>query len=137
MFNWIAGLFTPVNKLVETLDLKGNQKQSLINALAEIQASANEKLIDLEKAALTAQTERIVAESKSENFLQANWRPFLSVSLGIAIILAAYGIGKPSDQLYHLTEIVIGINMSSRGLEKVASVGGLGSIVKNITGKLK
>lgn len=132
ILGFISGLFKPATDIVNSLDIPGNKKRELQNALAEIQAKANEKLIDLEMAAIEGQTRRIEAEAKSENFLQANWRPASSLALIIAIIAASYGIGDPGDQLYHLAELVIGINMSSRGLEKVAKVGGLGAIVKGL-----
>lgn len=130
MFKWISSLFKPANDIIETLDISGNKKDALRNELAKIQADLSKDLVELNKAAIEAHSKIIESESKSENILQANWRPAVSVTLALCIILAAYGIGSPSPQLYDLAEIILTGHIASRGLEKVANAGGLGSIIK-------
>ena len=119
---WLLNLFSPATKLVEALDIPGNKKRELLNQLAAIQKDANEHILEFERALVAEQTKRIEAESKSEGWLQRSWRPLSSLSLVIAIIAAAYGIGNPGPELYHLAEIIIGVNVGGRSLEKVASV---------------
>lgn len=126
MINFLTKLISPLFGTIDKLDISGNAKQQIKNELAAIQKEANEHILEFEKALVQEQTKRIEAESKSDGWLQKNWRPISSLSLVIAIIAAAYGIGKPGPELYHLAEIIIGVNMGGRTLEKVASVVKLG-----------
>ena len=122
LFNWISNLFTPATKLIETLDVSGNKKNELLNELAKIQEQANSKLIELEKISSEALTARIQAESQSDSLIAKNWRPACSILLVICLVLSAYGIGDPREELWRLAEIIIGVAGGGRSLEKIASV---------------
>lgn len=130
MLNWIVNLFTPATKLIESLDVSGTKKQELINELAKIQADLSKDILELNKTALETHAKMVESEAKSENILQANWRPTVSLVLASCLILAAYGIGNPSPLLYDLAEIILTGHIASRGMEKVANAGGLGSIIR-------
>lgn len=130
MLQWIVSLFTPATKLVESLDLKGNQKQQILNELARIQSEYSAKIIELEQTKIETHAKLVEAESKSEHWIVYTWRPLCSVFIVIALGLSAYGIGSPSEGLFDLASIILGGTIGGRSIEKIAKAGGLGAVIK-------
>lgn len=126
VFKWIGQAFGLIETTIKESDISGNQKQNLLNKLAELQAGANKDILEFEMANINALTERIKAESQSESLITRNWRPVCSILLVGCLILSAYGIGNPKAELWHLAEIIIGVAGGGRSLEKIASVINLG-----------
>ncbi len=121
MFKWIASLFTPVNEVLKTIDVSGNDKRKLENAFAEMQAELYKNAIDLEKAKLDAHSKIIAAESQSASWIGRNWRPTVSLTLVTMCIVSTFGILTLTEQFWELTMLLVTGHSASRGFEKIAN----------------
>jgi len=125
-FSFITNLFKPAAKLVDNLHTSTEEKMTLKNELAGIQAKANEHFLELAKAELEARQAIIVAESQSSHWLQGNWRPICSIALILIVVLDSFGIVAASEELYTLATAFLGLYGAGRSIEKSASVIKLG-----------
>jgi hypothetical protein len=110
LFNWIGDLFGGATKLVDELRVDEEEKGKLRNELAKIQSQMHEKSVELMKA-----------ESASDHFIVAAWRPICSLTIIALIVSDAYGWAKAPAQIYDLAEVFLGVYGGSRGLEKIVS----------------
>jgi hypothetical protein len=128
ILSWISSLFTPVNKIIDTLDVSGNKKIELKNQFAEIQTSYSEKILEFEKARLEMIAKVQTAETQSSHWLTANWRPMVSIVLVAIALLSSFGVGQPDQNFWNLTEIFLGAYTGGRSLEKIASAVKIGKV---------
>lgn len=130
IFDTIGAWLNPISKTVDNLHTSKEEKMQLQNQLAEIQAQANAKFLELELAALEARKEVMIAESQSNSWLQANWRPIASLTLlGLVVMqcLANWIWDIPmSSPLFTLATGFLGIYAGGRSVEKTARVNKLG-----------
>lgn len=126
-FSFITNLFKPAADLVDELHFSGEEKAEskakllqLKNELANIQASANEKFLDLEMAALQAKKEVMIAESQSTSLLQSAWRPLCSILLISLVVLDSFSIVHANENLYTLAMSFLGLYGAGRSVEKAA-----------------
>lgn len=61
------------------------------------------------------------AETTSAHLITAIWRPVCSIVLILLIILESFGLCELNDKVYEITQILLGVYASSRGLEKITS----------------
>lgn len=122
MLNWIRGLFTPVNDVLNTLDVSGNDKRRLENAFAEIQANLYTQAIELEKAKLDAHAKVVQAESQHASWVGRNWRPIASCGLLTICVLSTFDLFAIKDELWDLSMWIIVGHGASRGIEKTAAI---------------
>jgi len=126
MFKWITNLFKPAADLIDEIHVSDEERMQLQNKLAEIQASANAKFIELAKAELDARTEMIKAEAQSKYWLQGNWRPICSMALILIIVLDSFDFVTATPELYTLATAFLGVYGAGRSFEKTAAVNKLG-----------
>lgn len=121
MIKWIAGLFSPVNDVLKTIDVSGNDRRKIENAFQEMQASMYTQVVELEKAKLDAHAKIIQAESQSASWIGRNWRPSVSLTLVGLCIISEFGFITTTERLWELTMILVAGHGASRGFEKIAS----------------
>lgn len=126
LFSFIGDIFKPAAKLVDDLNTSTEEKLILKNELASIQAQANEKLLELEMAALNARKEIAIAEANSSNWLTASWRPISSMVLISVMGLAAFGIADVTPEFIDFAKVFTVGYAGGRSLEKVAKITKLG-----------
>ena len=120
IFSFIAGIFTPAAKLIDDLVTSDEERLQLRNEFAVIQEKVNSKVIELEKARLDAMAKVEVSEASSMHWLRGNWRPIVSLTLVLLIVLHSFKAVELGPQVYDLAEIFLGGYVGSRGLEKIA-----------------
>lgn len=126
MFKWISQIFKPATKLIDELHTSKEEKMQLRNELANIQAQANAKFIELAKAELETRSTMAKAEAASDSWLQQSWRPVASLILLGLVVVMTLDLVPFRSELYHLTMAFLGISSWGRGTEKTARVGKLG-----------
>lgn len=126
LLNFISDIFNPVSKIVDDIHVSDEERMQLRNELAKIQGSAMEKMTELEKTAIEAQSKVQVAEANSKHWLQGNWRPLTSLILVGLIVLGSFGLVEVGKEIYDLAEIFLGAYTASRGAEKVSAALKLG-----------
>jgi len=126
IFSFISNIFKPATDLVDNLHTSTEEKLELRNKLAEVQESANAKLVELEKARLEAISKVQVAEAGSKYAITATWRPICSMIIVAIVLLASFDLAHPNEQFYELAKVFLGVYGSGRSLEKLGSVLKLG-----------
>jgi hypothetical protein len=125
IFAFISGIFAPAAKMVDDLNTSEEEKLTLRNELASIEAGVTSKAIELEKAQSEAKASVMVAEAGSEGFITRSWRPIIMLGLFVLVILDHFKIGSMSSMNPELFEIfkygVIGIG-GGRSAEKIATI---------------
>jgi hypothetical protein len=125
LFSWIKSIFTPVDSILKTIDVSGNDRKKLENAFAQMQADVYAGAIDIEKSKMEAYTKLVAAESQSPHWIAANWRPIASLSLVMLSTYLCYMLGD-IEAIIDLTKIIVGGHVGGRSLEKVAAALKLG-----------
>lgn len=94
----ISGIFKPAAELVDDLHTSEEEKLTLRNELAQIQAliisrltELIEKKLELESKLIQSQAAIIIAESKSDSWLTRTWRPLGMMILLMLTVFAALG----------------------------------------------
>lgn len=118
---WITSLFSPVNDVLKTIDVSGNDKRKLENAFSEMQATLYTQVVELEKAKLEAHSKIIAAESQSASWIGRNWRPTVSLTLVVMCILSTFDLLTLTEQFWELTMLLVTGHSASRGFEKIAN----------------
>ena len=126
IFSFISNLFKPAADLVDELHVSDEERGKLKNELAQIQAQAQKQMLDYEAKVVEARSKLMVAEAQSPHLITAIWRPVACLCLITIVVLASFGIGKPDNQVYELTKILLGAYASGRTLEKVVKVSKFG-----------
>ncbi len=126
IFSWVSNIFNPVVNLVDELHVSDEERGKLRNELAQIQASAQSRLIELEKSKVEALSKLQQAEASSKYFITATWRPICSVAIVGLIIAGSFGIVTLTQDIYDLASIFLGTYAGGRSLEKLGSVLKLG-----------
>ena len=126
IFSFISNLFKPAADLVDSLHVSDEERGKLKNELAQIQAQAQKQMLDYEAKVVEARSKLMVAEAQSPHLITAIWRPVACLCLITIVVLASFGIGKPDNQVYELTKILLGAYASGRTLEKVVKVSKFG-----------
>ena len=126
IFSFISNLFKPAADLVDSLHVSDEERGKLKNELAQIQAQAQKQMLDYEAKVVEARSKLMVAEAQSPHLITAIWRPVACLCLITIGVLASFGIGKPDNQVYELTKILLGAYASGRTLEKVVKVSKFG-----------
>jgi hypothetical protein len=124
--SFVGGLFKPASELIDDLHTSEEERLKLKNKLAEIQASVQTKLIELETKQLEVAQKVIIAESKSDSTFTKNWRPVTIVLLITLVILGAFKVIETPSEIWKLLEGFLYVYGGSRGLEKISSTLKLG-----------
>ncbi len=125
IFAFISGIFAPAAKMVDDLNTSEEEKLTLRNELANIEAGVTSKAIELEKAQAEAKASVMVAEATSDGFITRSWRPIIMLGLFGLVILDHFQIGTMGAMNPELFDIfkygVIGIG-GGRSAEKIAKI---------------
>jgi len=122
ILSFIGDIFKPAADLVDELHVSDEERLTLRNKLAEIQANAQAKMIELEQAKVEAQMKIQVAEQRSGNWLSSSWRPLASLAIVTLIILGSFGVVTVTQDIYDLASVFLTGYAGARGAEKIASV---------------
>jgi hypothetical protein len=123
--SFISNIFAPASKMVDDLHTSEEEKLTLRNELANIQAGVTTKALELEKAQAEAKASVMVAEATSDGFITRSWRPMIMLGLFVLVILDHFQVGTVGSMNPELFDIfkygVIGIG-GGRSAEKVTSI---------------
>ena len=117
----IGSLFEPATKLIDKVSTTDQERLELRNELAKVEAHVTEKMLEVAKLQLEAETRIKEAELKSENWLVQSWRPFTSVILIGAVIYHSYAKIPMPPEMMNLVEVFLGVYSGGRTLEKIAN----------------
>lgn len=132
LFDFIGSIFKPAVDLVDELHVSDEERLKLRNEFAKIQSDVMNRMVDLEKASLEAQSKVQVAEANSKFAITATWRPIASLTITFIIIFSLFGwLPEVSHtnlppQFWELAKWFLGGYTASRGAEKIATVLKLG-----------
>lgn len=125
--DFISGIFKPFADLVDNVHTSSEEKQTLRNKLAEINAALTVKMLELEGQIIEAQSKVLVAEIQGNSRLQQNWRPLTMVTFVALIVATWLGYSAPGLteamhlRLLDIVEIGLGGYVIGRSAEKVAT----------------
>lgn len=125
--DFISGIFKPFADLVDNVHTSSEEKQTLRNKLAEINAALTVKMLELEGQIIEAQSKVLVAEIQGNSWLQQNWRPLTMVTFVVLIVATWLGYSTPGLteamhlRLLDIVEIGLGGYVLGRSVEKVAT----------------
>lgn len=126
LFDFIGDIFRPATDLVDDLVVTDEERMALRNELADIQAKAQAKILELEKAKVEALANVQVAEASSKFWLTATWRPLSILILMTLVVLGSFGIIQIGPEISELLKLLFGVYAGGRSLEKISSVVKLG-----------
>ena len=89
IFSFISSIIGPIGKILDDVITSDEERLTLRNELAKIEARVKIKAIDLDKQIIGDQTKIQVAELKQESFFVKAARPFATWSL-VSLILFTY-----------------------------------------------
>lgn len=112
MLSFIGDIFKPAAKLIDDIHVSDEERLTLRNELASIQAQMQSKSVEL-----------MTAEAKSDHFLVAAWRPLCVLALISLIVADAYGLAKAPPQIYDLANVFLSTYAGGRSLEKILKRG--------------
>lgn len=118
----IANLFKPAADLVDELVTSDEEKGKLKNELAKIQNEMLSKIVEADQKAMEATTKVQIAEAGSEGVLTRSWRPLSILLLLGIIVLASLGYAKVDDKIYEVFQMLLGIGVAGRSVEKIAGI---------------
>ena len=124
--SFLGGIFKPLTDSIDNLHTSTEEKLQLRNELAGIQAQANEKLVELERARLDALSKVQIAEAKSQYRITAIWRPVVSIILVLLIVAGSFGLVTLTPDIYELAKVFLGAYSAGRSFEKIGQVVKLG-----------
>jgi hypothetical protein len=134
ILSFIGDIFKPAADLVDNVHTSEEEKLTLRNALAKIEADVTVKSLELEGKVLELQgklaeaaTKQAVAEATSESWLVRNYRAIIITSMFVLIMCQSFGLLK-----MELPEVFWQIFAASFGVMSVAP-----SIAKASNGILK
>lgn len=125
--DFISGIFKPFADLVDNVHTSSEEKQTLRNKLAEINAALTVKMLELEGQIIEAQSKALVAEIQGNSWLQQNWRPLTMVTFVVLVVATWSGYSAPGLteamhlRLLDIVEIGLGGYVLGRSVEKVAT----------------
>ena len=128
ILSFLQAAVAPVASLIDDLHTSDEEEGELQVKMGELklkfQALTNQmtgKIIDLEGQLLQAKENIIVAETKSDSFLTANWRPITMLTLLFMIVADGFGwLASPlPEDAWTVIKIGLGGYVTGRSLEKV------------------
>jgi hypothetical protein len=111
ILSFISGIFSPVERIIDEINVSDEERLKLRNELARIQADMQAKSVEL-----------MAAEAKSEHWIVAAWRPICALCLFGLILLDGFKFVDAPQQVYNLAELFLGVYGGGRSLEKIAKV---------------
>jgi len=122
MWEFIAGLVSPVTNLVSELVEDKDKANRIRSEMFKVQTDVSVKLIEYEKQLLDSQKSIIVAEASGESWLQTSWRPITMLTFLALVVCDSFGwlVNPLADQAWLLLQIGLGGYVTGRSLEKIA-----------------
>lgn len=121
ILSFISGLFTPISKAIDKIPTDEG-KMELRNALAEIEAKVQIRMIEYDEKILALQGEVIktttalsIAETSSESWFVRHYKPIIVTGLFVMIVVDAFGLTQNK-----LPELFIQVFGSAFGVLTVA-----------------
>jgi len=133
----LTGAFKAVGNVVDELHTSQEEKLTLKNKFAELQANTMGGLIDYQGKLNNAQAKVITAEATGSSGLQRMWRPITMLTF-VGLIVARW-LGFTTDnitpelelELFSIIKIGLGGYVAGRSLEKIAK--GTAQVMSNYT----
>ncbi len=125
LFNFIGNLFKPAADLIDDIhtseEERGNieiKKQELKAKMAEIEARVSTKVLELQTAALDANTKVAQAEQAHGNWLSKSHRPITSLAMMSILVSMGFGVIDYNELLAQIAGGFLGIYGLGRSYEK-------------------
>jgi hypothetical protein len=125
---FIAEIFTPAAKLVDSLHTSEEEKAKIQLAMSRVQTETALRVLDYEQQLLQARADIVKADAQSQHWLQANWRPITMLTFVGLICLRFFGFNPEGmteqdyANLWSLIQIGLGGYVVGRSAEKVMKV---------------
>lgn len=118
----ISGIFKPAAELIDELHTSEEERLKQRARLMDVQAAAMQRVFDYERTILESQSKIIHAESSSEHWLTATWRPITMLTFLILAVGDALGLlpNPLRNEAWFLLEIGLGGYIVGRSGEKLA-----------------
>lgn len=121
IWDFLTSLIKPVTKIIDEVHTSDEEKLTLKNELAKIEAQVGSKLLDYEKQLLKAQSDIIVAEAQGGSWLQKSWRPIAMLTFLILVVCDSLGllVTPLANEAWTLLQIGLGGYVVGRSAEKI------------------
>ena len=118
----LVRLFTPINRLVDDIHTRDEERETRRAELAKLQNEALALALSLERERLAAQAGLVAAEAGGASWLQRNWRPITMLSFLGLVVADAFGLlaFRLADQAWLLLQIGLGGYVVGRSVEKIS-----------------
>ncbi len=121
----LGAVFKPITDIVDHLTVSGDEKARLQSAVINAQFTAQMQGIEYEKQLLSARSNVVLAEAKSDSWLTKSWRPITALILVGLVVARFLGYTAPGVspaeyvELWSLVKLCLGGYIGSRSVEKV------------------
>ena len=125
----LGNIFGAVGGVIDELHTSEEEKLTLKNQFVQLQGNITLGVLEYQGALNAAQASIITAETKSQSWLTANWRPLTMVTFVFLIVARWLGFTAENLtpelelELFSIIKIGIGGYIGGRSLEKVVKVG--------------
>lgn len=122
MWQFLAGLISPVTDLISKYVEDKDKANELRAQMFAVQTQLAEKMLEYELKLLEAKRSVIVAEATGQSWLQRNWRPITMLTFLVLVVCDSFGLlaFRLADQAWTLLQIGLGGYVVGRSLEKIA-----------------
>ena len=120
LLDFIKETIKPVADLIDNVHTSEEERQTLRNELAKIEAEVGLKLLDYEKQLMEARASVINSEAQGQSWLQRNWRPIAMVVFLLLVVFNSFGllVTPLADEAWQLLQIGLGGYVIGRSTEK-------------------
>lgn len=124
----ISGIFKPASNLVDELHTSDDEKLAAHIKMMEVQSAALQAALAHDRDIMATRARMLEAETASEHWLTANWRPVAMLAMVAMVGAYWFGLVDPADrigeraveQVLSIVQVGLGIYAAGRSAEKVA-----------------
>lgn len=120
--SFISGLFKPAADLIDNVHTSEEERLTLKNKFAEIQAAVHDKSLTYELKIRELEYTLRNAELKSNHFLAANWRPICALAIVTCMIGLSIAKQPIPSALSSLATVFLPGYATARTVEKVMKI---------------
>lgn len=120
-WNLLAGLVSPVTKLIDDLHTSDEERLAIKSELFKMQSTLASQVLTYEAQIVEAKSNIIVAEAQGQSWLQRNWRPITMLTFLVLVVADVFGVTafRLSDEAWVLLQLGLGGYVVGRSAEKI------------------
>lgn len=122
VWSTIAGLVTPITKVVDDLHTSEEEKLLIKSEVVKLQNTITESLIGYESQLLESKSKIITAEAQGQSWIQRNWRPITMLTFLGLVVFDAFGVlpFRLAEDAWTLLQLGLTGYVVGRSVEKTA-----------------